>query len=51
MADKADFLPGDFRVLVSVDCVVETLDIELAAHHAVIETSLLLSQETEYSGH
>ena len=37
MADKADFLPGDFRVLVSVDCVVETLDIELAAHHAVIE--------------
>jgi hypothetical protein len=30
--------------------VVETAEIELAAHHAVIETSLLLSQEREFSG-
>jgi hypothetical protein len=29
--------------------VVETVDIELAAHHAVVETSLLLSQEREFS--
>jgi len=35
----------NFRV-----CVVETAEIELAAHHAVIETSLLLSQEREFSG-
>ena len=30
--------------------MVETADIELAAHHADIETSLLLSQEREFSG-
>ena len=30
--------------------MVETVEIELAAHHAVIETSLLLSQEREFSG-
>jgi hypothetical protein len=29
--------------------MVETVDIELAAHHAVFETSLLLSQEREFS--
>jgi hypothetical protein len=29
--------------------MVETVDIELPAHHAVIETSLLLRQETEFS--
>ena len=28
---------------------METVDIELAAHQAVIETSLLLSQEREFS--
>jgi len=33
----------------TADWVVETVDIELAAHHAVIETSLLLSQEREFS--
>jgi hypothetical protein len=30
--------------------MVETVDIELAADHAVIETSLLPSQEREFSG-
>ena len=29
---------------------METVDIELAAHHAVIETSFLLGQEREFSG-
>jgi hypothetical protein len=37
-------------VQVSEDWVVETSEIELAAHYAVIETSLLLSQEREFSG-
>jgi hypothetical protein len=30
--------------------LIETVDIELAAHHAVIETGLLLRQEREFSG-
>jgi hypothetical protein len=40
MAAKAGFPLAGFEVLVSEDWVVETVDIELAAHHAVIETSL-----------
>jgi hypothetical protein len=40
MAAKAAFSVAGCEILVSVDCVVETVDIELAAHHAVIETSL-----------
>jgi hypothetical protein len=34
----------------TADWVVETVDIELAAHHAVIETSLILSQERGFQG-
>ena len=37
MAEKAAFLSADFQALVSENWVVETVDIELAAHHAVIE--------------
>ena len=37
MAAKAAFSLADLIVWVSGDCVVETVDIELAAHHAVIE--------------
>jgi hypothetical protein len=40
MAAKAAFSLAGFEVLVSEDWLVETIDIELAAHHAVIETSL-----------
>jgi hypothetical protein len=43
MAAKAGFLLARCQLRVSEDWVVETVDIELAAHHAVIETSLLLS--------
>ena len=50
MAVKAAFVLAGFNVRVSEDWVVETVDIELTAHHAVIETSLLLSQEREFSG-
>ena len=42
MAAKAAFPPASYQLRVSGDWVVETVDIELAAHHAVIETSLLL---------
>ena len=37
MAAQAAFSLAVFEVLVSEDWVVETVDIELAAHHAVIE--------------
>ena len=37
MAEKAAFQSADFQALVSENWVVETVDIELAAHHAVIE--------------
>jgi hypothetical protein len=37
MAGKAAFLLASYRLRVSEDWVVETVDIELAAHHAVIE--------------
>ena len=47
---KTAFLLADFNVRVSEVWVVEAADIELAAHHAVNETSLLLSQEREFSG-
>ena len=50
MAARTAFLLAGYQLRVSEDWVVETVDIELAAHHAVIETSLLLSQEREFSG-
>ena len=34
---KTAFLLASYQLQVSEDCVVETVDIELAAHHAVIE--------------
>ena len=34
---KTAFLPASYQLQVSEDWVVETVDIELAAHHAVIE--------------
>jgi hypothetical protein len=37
MAAKMAFLLASHRLRVSEDWVVETVDIELAAHHAVIE--------------
>jgi hypothetical protein len=40
MAVKTAFVLEGFNIRVSEDWVVETVDIELAAHHAVIETSL-----------
>jgi hypothetical protein len=43
MAAKMAFLLASGQLRVSEDCMVETVDIELAAHQAVIETSLLLS--------
>jgi hypothetical protein len=39
MAAKTAFLLASYQLRVSEDWVVETLDIELAAHHAVIELS------------
>jgi hypothetical protein len=42
MAAKTAFLLASRQLRVSEDWVVETVDIELAAHHAVIETGLLL---------
>jgi hypothetical protein len=47
-AAKAAIAVAGLNILVSEDWVVET--VELAAHHAVIETSLLLSQERVFSG-
>ena len=37
MAAKTAFLLSSYQLRVSEDWVVETVDIELAAHHAVIE--------------
>ena len=37
MAAKSAFLLASYQLRVSEDWVVETVDIELAAHHAVIE--------------
>jgi len=37
MAAKTAFLLASYQLRVSEDWVVETVDIELAAHHAVIE--------------
>jgi hypothetical protein len=37
MATKTGFLLASYQLRVSEDWVVETVDIELAAHHAVIE--------------
>ena len=51
VAAKAAFLLAGFNIAVSEVWMVETVDIELAAHHAVIETSLLLSQEREFTMH
>jgi hypothetical protein len=48
-AAKAAFALTGFEVLVSEDCLVETVDIELAAKYAVVETGLPLSQEREFS--
>ena len=50
MAAKAPFVLAGLNIRVSEDWVVETVDIELAAHHAVLETSLLLSWEREFLG-
>ena len=50
MAAKAAFLLASCQLRVSEDWMVETVEIELAAYHAVIETNLLLSQEREFSG-
>ena len=44
MAAKTAFLLASYLLRVSEDWVVETVDIELAAHHAVIETSLRTGQ-------
>jgi hypothetical protein len=44
------YLEFSWKPVVRSDWMVETVDIELAAHNAVIETSLLQSQEREFSG-
>jgi len=46
MAAKTAFLLASYQLRVSEDWVVETVDIELAAHHAVIE--LVSKSESVY---
>ena len=49
MAAKAAFLLASCHLRVSEDWVVETVDIELAAHHAVIELVSKSESGTEFS--
>ena len=48
VAAKAAFLLAGFNIAVSEVWMVETVDIELAAHHPVIEPVSNLSREREF---